>query len=352
MEEKKKTISVALLAYGLSGRVFHGPLLFHHPGFHLKKIWVRSGRQHPEAQYPDLEVVDELDAVLTDKDIELVVVNTPEHTHYAYAKAALLAGKNVVVEKAFTITVQEAEELIALAEAQGRLLTVFHNSRWHGDYRTISRVVQEGLLGVLVEYEAHFDRYRNYVQPDNWKEEVKPGTGSLYNLGPHLIDQTLTLFGWPEAVWADLRIQRPGGQVCDQFEVILFYPQLKATLKSAYLVREPGARYTLHGTEGSFVKYGADGQEAWLKAGKSPLDEDFGTEDERYWGRINTQVAGLHFSGTVETEKASYMGYYDNIYDAISNQQPLIVTPQQALQTMKIIEAAIQSDKENKKVTL
>lgn len=349
--QENKPITTALLAYGLSGRAFHAPLLFYHSGFDLKKVLVRNGRQHPEEKYPQIEIAHSLEELLQDDSIELVVVNTPEHTHHEYAKKALLAGKHVVVEKAFTVTSAEAEDLIALAKEKNKTLSVFHNSRWHGDYKTICDIVHKKLLGELVEYKAHFDRFRNFIQ-DSWKEDPKPGTGSLYNLGPHLIDQTLNLFGWPQAVWADLNIQRPGGKVCDHFELLLFYDRLKITLKSSYLVREPGPRYQLHGTEGSFVKYGADSQEALLKAGKSPLDEDFGTEEEMYWGMLNTQMDGLHFEGRIETRRGSYMGYYDNIYEAVREGSDLIVKPEQALQTMKIIEAAIKSNEENKKIKL
>lgn len=351
MKHENGTIQVALLAYGLSGRAFHAPLLSHHSGFNLKKIWVRSGRQHPEEKYPEVTIVKNLEEIITDETIELVIVNTPEHTHYEYAKKALQAGKHVVVEKAFTITVAEAEGLIAIAKKHERILSVFHNSRWHGDYKTICDIVHKKLLGELVEYEAHFDRFRNFIQK-TWKEEPKPGTGSLYNLGPHIVDQVLNLFGWPGSIWADLNIQRPGGKVCDHFELIMFYDRLKVTLKSSYLVREAGPRYMLHGTEGSFIKYGSDTQEALLKAGKSPLDDDFGTEEEPYWGLLNTQIQGLHFKGKIATRKGSYMGYYDNIYEGIRNGEELIVKPEQALQTMQIIEAAVKSNKEKKEIIL
>lgn len=350
MSGNKNTINTALLAYGLSGRAFHAPLLTHHPGFQLTKIWVRSGRQHPEERYPEIEIVNLLEDILNDETVDLVVVNTPEHTHYELAKTALLSGKNVIVEKAFTVSVAEAEELIQLAKEKNKMLTVFHNSRWHGDYKTICDMVHKKLLGELVEYEAHFDRFRNFIQ-ESWKEEPKPGTGSLYNLGPHLIDQALNLFGWPKSIWAHMGIQRPQGKVTDHFELILFYDHLKVTLKSSYLVKEAGPRYILHGTEGSFIKYGSDSQETLLNAGKSPLDEDFGTEEEKYWGKLNTQIQGLRFEGKVETKKGSYMDYYDNIYDVIKKNKELIVKPEHALQTIKIIEAAIKSSKEKRVIT-
>lgn len=345
-------INVALVAYGMSGRVFHAPLLSSHTGFDLKKILVRNGSRLLNEKYPDVLVVKALEDLLQDPDTELVIVNTPEHTHYELAKQALSAGKHVVVEKAFTVTSAQGEELTALAKEKNRVLSVFQNSRWHGDFITIQRIVEERLLGKLVEFESHYDRYRNFIQTDSWKEDPVPGTGSLYNLGSHMIDQALVLFGSPRSLMADLRTDRPEGKVCDHFELILYYDELKVTLKSSYLVREPGPRYVLHGTEGSFVKYGGDPQEALLKSGKSPLDPDFGYEDQAYWGRINTQVSGLHLTGQVETCRGSYMGFYDNVHEAIRKGRPLNVAPEQALQTIKIIELAMKSHAEGRVIAL
>lgn len=344
-------INVGLAAYGMSGRVFHAPLVTSHPGFKLKKVLERSGRQHSRERYPYIEVVKNFSDILDDQDIELLVVNTPEHTHFEMARQALLAGKHVIVEKAFTPTTREAHTLIELAREQDKSLSVFQNSRWHGDFLTIKKIIEDNLLGQLVEYEAHYDRYRNSIQPNTWKEEDKPGTGVLYNLGSHMIDQVLVLFGWPHSVMADIRIQRPGGKVDDNFEVVLHYENLKVTLKSSYLVREPGPRYTLHGTEGSYVKYGADPQEAALKAGRLPLEEGWGAEPEEQWGKLNTQLGGLHFEGRVETLPGSYLEFYDNIYAAIREKDELQVKPEQAMQTIAIIEAALQSSREGCKIS-
>ncbi|GAA4320169.1 Gfo/Idh/MocA family oxidoreductase [Compostibacter hankyongensis] len=345
-------IRTALAAYGLSGKVFHAPLISAHPGFVLKKILERGGKQRSRERHPGPEIVSDFGKLLEDETIELIVINTPEHTHFELGKQALEAGKHVIVEKAFTVSTAEAQTLIDLASEKGKILSVFQNSRWHGDFITIQKIVEKRLLGELAEFEAHFDRYRNTIQEDSWKEEAVPGTGSLYNLGSHIIDQSLVLFGMPHAVWADIRIQRPGGKVCDCFELVLYYGQLKVTLKSSYLVREPGPRYTLHGTAGSFIKYGGDPQEALLKAGKSPLDEDFGHEPESQWGTLNTQWEGLHFSGKIETCRGSYMGFYDNIYGAIREKASLAVTPVQAQQTIAVIEAALKSSEEKRIISL
>ena len=351
MHYQEECIHVGMAAYGLSGRVFHGPLLTAHPGFHLQTILQRS-RQDARQQYPDIQIARAFEDLLADSAIELVIINTPEHLHTEMARQALLAGKHVVVEKAFTPTVREAQSLIALAREQCKVLSVFQNSRWHGDFLTIKKVLEQNLLGEVVEYEAHYDRFRNYIQPDSWKEDPLPGTGVLYNLGSHMIDQVLVLFGWPEAVMADLRIQRPGGRVHDNFEIVLHYPQLKVTLKSSYLVREPGPRYVLQGTEGTFMKYGADAQESLLKAGRSPLEEGWGSEPKELWGKLNSQVQGLHFEGQLETIPGSYLGYYDNIYKAIRTNAALAVTPEQAMQTIAIIEAAQRSHEEKRVVVL
>ncbi len=344
--DKNNPIQVALAAYGMSGKVFHAPLISAHPGFNLKKILIRGGGGHTPGKYPEVEVVNNFEDLLQDGAIELVVVNTPEHTHFELAKKALQAGKNVIVEKAFTVTSKEAQELISLAKEKQLLLSVFQNARWHGDFITIQKIIEQKLLGRLVNFEAHYDRYRNVVQPGAWKEENKPGTGSLYNLGSHLIDQALVLFGYPDALQADLQIQRPGGKVIDYFELILYYKRIKVTLKSSYLDREPGPRYILHGSEGSFIKYGADSQEALLKDGGSPLGENYGREPKTLWGKLNTQLGDLHFEGQIETEKGTYMGYYDNIYEVIRAGGSLMVRPEQALQTMEIIEASMKSNKE------
>lgn len=344
-------VNVALAAYGMSGTVFHAPVLDAHSGFNLKKILERSGTQRSRERYPDVTVVKDFDQILQDKDIDLVIVNTPEHTHFDLTKQALKAGKNVVVEKAFTPTSAEAQTLIDLARKSNCMLSVFQNSRFHGDFLTIKKIIENQLLGELVELEVHYDRFRNFIQQETWKEEPKPGTGTLYNLGSHIIDQVLQLFGRPDTVFADIRIQRPGGKIDDNFEVIMSYEGLKVTLKSSYLVKEPGPRYTLHGTNGSFLKPGGDTQEAFLKAGGSPLDEAFGTDPEDQWGLLNTEMNGVQFRGKVETLKGSYLEYYENIYNAIRKDEELFVKPEQAKETIEMIEAAMKSNQEKKVIT-
>jgi len=335
-------ITTALLGYGLSGRVFHAPMLAVHPGFELQKVWQRT-RSDARDRYPEVQVVRTLAEVLEDPTIELVVVNTPEPTHFELAQAALQAGKHVVVEKAFTPTVAEAEALIALAEQQHRELSVYHNRRWDSDFLTVQQVVQQGLLGEVLEYEAHYDRYRPQ-RKDSWKEVEQPGTGILYNLGSHLIDQALALWGWPEAVFADLRRQREGVTVPDQFDLLLRYPDRKALLRASYLARIAEPRYRLRGRRGSFVKYGLDPQEAALAAGWQPGGPDWGREDKAYWGQLSTTWQGLDLEGRIASQPGHYLAYYEGLHAAIRHGQALPVTAQQARDVIAIIEAALQSD--------
>ncbi|MGB3781017.1 MAG: Gfo/Idh/MocA family oxidoreductase, partial [Tunicatimonas sp.] len=276
-------INVALASFGMSGLVFHGPLLSVHPHFRLHAVLERN-RSDSQERYPDVKLVRKYEDLLTDESVEVIVVNTPNPFHYDMAEAALQAGKHVVVEKPFTNTTKEGEQLIALAEKKGRVLTVFQNRRWDSDFLTVQKVLAADVLGTVVEYEAHYDRFRNFIQPDTWKEEVGPGSGILYNLGSHMIDQALVLFGMPKTLFAKLSIQRKGGKAPDAYHLILGYETMQVVLKSSYLVRDQGPRYKVLGSEGTFTKYGLDPQEDLLKLGVSPDNSRIGQEPETDWG--------------------------------------------------------------------
>jgi predicted dehydrogenase len=334
-------IRVGILSYGMSGKVFHCPLLHVLPGYEMKKIMQRSANDALE-RYPYVTIVRIADEIIQDPEIDLVLVNTPDHTHFEYSKAALLAGKHVVVEKPFIHEISEGEELIRLSRRQNRILTVFQSRRWEGDFLTIRKIIENKMVGRLVEYIAHFDRFRNFIR-DSWKEKAELKASTLYNLGSHLIDQSLFLFGMPEAVYADLRKQRTGSMVDDLFDLNLYYPDLKVSLKSSYLVREPGARFMLHGTEGSYVKYGTDPQEEALIAGRYPDEPDWGREPEDNWGILNTTLNGLHFRGPVETFAGCYQDFYKSLYETIVNGAELAVKPEEALNVIRVIKAALES---------
>lgn len=344
-------INVGLASFGMSGKVFHAPLISSHPGFSLKSIVERS-KNESQKYYPEVSVVQSFEELINDKAIDLIVVNTPDNTHASFAMKALEAGKHIIVEKPFTQTVSEGENLIRFANKQNLLISVFQNRRWDGDFLTVQEIIAHNLLGRLVEFESHFDRYRNFIQADTWKEDPSTGAGTLYNLGSHMIDQALVLFGMPESVFADLRILRTGGKIDDSYDLKLYYPNIKVTLKGCYLAREAGARYTLNGTLGSYVKYGLDPQEDDLKNGISPLSTNWGKEPEDKWGLLNTDVTSLHFYGKIETKPGNYMEYYNNIYEAITLKKPLTVKAEEALNVIKIINAAISSSTEKMLIRL
>ncbi|CAN5428960.1 Gfo/Idh/MocA family oxidoreductase [soil metagenome] len=344
-----RPICTAILSYGMSGEVFHAPLLAVHPGFNLKTILQRTSDKARE-HHPSVKVLRSIDDIVSDSEIELVIVNTPNETHYDFTVKMLEAGKHVVVEKPFTNTTAEGLKLIALAAKKKKILSVFQNRRWDGGFLTLKKVLTSGMLGKVVEFEVHYDRFRNFISPNTWKEEPGPGSGILYNLGSHMLDQVLVLFGKPESVSAKIGIQRPGGKVDDYYDLRLSYNELNVIVKSSYLVREPGPSYTVHGVNGSFVKYGIDPQEEALKLHQSPGTPGWGTEPEKFWGKLNTDINGLHYKGHIETLPGNYIGFYQNIYEAIREEKELAVTAQQALDVIRLIEAAIKSNNENKEV--
>jgi scyllo-inositol 2-dehydrogenase (NADP+) len=347
MSEQK--IGTALLSFGMSGEVFHGPLLDAHPWFDIKAVYHRKTSKKTAHKFP---VVYSMDEILSNDLIQLVVVNTPNNTHFQYTADALKAGKHVIVEKPFTVTTAEAEELIAIAKKHNRVLTVYHNRRWDGSFLTVQKILNEKLLGRVVEFELHYDRYRNYIEADTWKEEPAEGTGILYNLGSHMLDQVLQLFGMPEYVDARMGTQRTGGKIPDYYDIRISYPGMNVIVKSSYLVREPGPMYRINGTEGSFVKYGIDPQEQALKDKKIPGTAGWGTEPREWWGKINTTVNGLHVQGEIETLPGNYLEFYQNVYDAIVHKKEVDVKAQQARDVIMLIEACIESSRAMKAVNV
>jgi predicted dehydrogenase len=342
-------IKTALLSYGMSGEIFHAPLLSVDPNFILAKVLQRNSDK-AKLRYPNVKIVRDIKDIIKDESIELVVVNTPNESHFEYATLLLEAGKHIIVEKPFTVTVDEADKLIGLAKRKDRVLSVFQNRRWDGDFMTVEQVIKNKWVGKLVEFELHYDRYRNYIEANTWKEETGPGTGILYNLGSHMLDQVLVLFGMPNEVDARVGIQRPNGRVEDFYDIRMIYDDFHAIVKSSYLVREPTPRYIVHGNEGSFIKYGIDPQEQALKDGKIPGSSGWGTEGKEFWGKLNTTIGGLHFEGLVETIAGNYSQFYSNVYEAIRNNEKLAVKPEESRDVIRIIEACYESHKERRAV--
>jgi scyllo-inositol 2-dehydrogenase (NADP+) len=344
-------IKTALLSYGMSGEIFHAPLLAVNPGFELSMVLQRNSDKARQ-RYPHTKIARTIDEVISDGGIELVVINTPNDSHYQFATEALESGKHVIVEKPFTVTTKEADSLIALAKKKNRHLTVFQNRRWDGDFMTVKKVVDNKWVGKIAEFELHYDRYRNYIEANTWKEEQGPGSGILFNLGSHMLDQVLVLFGMPLDVDARVGTQRPHGKVEDYYDIRLRYENFHAIVKSSYLVREATPRYILHGTEGSFIKYGIDPQEQALKEGKIPGSAGWGTEEKDLWGKLNTNVGGLHFEGSVETIAGDYTQFYKNLYEAIRESKPLAVKPEESKNVIQLIEACYESSTSRKAINL
>jgi len=344
-------LNAGIVGFGVAGRFFHAPLISAASGMRVAAIVQRHGDE-ARAAYPEARIHRDFDALLGDPGIDLVVVATPNALHAPQAEAALTAGKHVVVDKPFTITSGEADRLIAVARETGRVLSVYQNRRWDADFLTLRRVIEAGWLGRVVEYEAHFDRFRPNLKTGAWRETDAPGGGILYDLGAHLIDQALQLFGLPETVGGDLRTQREGAAAPDYFHLDLGYPGVKVTLKAGMLVREAGPQFIVHGTRGSFTKYGRDPQEDRLRAGASPLAAGFGDEARERWAALDTEVDGLHVQARVESMPGRYLAYYENVRDAILAGAPLAVTPEQARDVIRVIEAAQRSQASRSAVAL
>ncbi len=348
---KMNPINTALCSFGMSGWVFHAPFISLHPGFKFYAVWERT-KNLSQLHYPDALIYRTWEEMLADPKIELIVVNTPSYTHYEYAKMALLAGKHVIVEKPFTATVAHAQELVDLAKSKNVNITVFQNRRYDSDFMTVQDVLRQELLGEIVEAELHYDRYNLVLSPKAHKETPGPAVGCLYDLGPHLIDQALTLFGVPEKIFADLMMTRPGSLVNDYFEILLYYPKMRVRLKSGYQVREPFPSFVLHGYQGSFLKSRADPQETHLQARRSPSELLWGIEDESEMGLLHTEIHGELIKRRIPSLAGNYMNYYEAIYQALRHDKALPISNSDAIQVIRIIEAAQRSHVEWKVVDL
>jgi scyllo-inositol 2-dehydrogenase (NADP+) len=342
-------IQTAICSFGMSGKVFHAPFIHTNPNFNFYGVWERS-KKTAQQFYPKVKSFDTFEEMLADKVVELVIVNTPNVTHFEYAKKALQAGKHVIVEKPFVINAAEGTELIELAAKQNKKISVYHNRRFDSDFRLIKKVVQEDWLGDTNQVEIRYDRFKEQLSPKLHKETPGPGAGLFYDLGSHLIDQALQLFGTPDAVFADLTILRPISKVDDYFEVILFYNRQRITLKASNQVREGLPAYVLHGSKGSFIKSRTDVQENDLIAGKAPGSEGWGIEPEDGRGLLHTERNNEIVRAFIIPPQGNYMDYFDQFYRAVRFDEQLPVTAEEGLNVIKVIAAAIESSKEGRVV--
>lgn len=344
-------VRVGLIGFGMAGQAFHAPVINGVPGMELACILERRGNNAKE-KYPDVRVARTLDELLADKEIQLCVIATPNDSHYEYARACLLAGRDVVVDKPFAPTLLESEELVRLAAERGRLITVYQDRRWDGDFHTIKKLVQSERLGKIVEYECRYDRFRLEPKTNAWRERAsQPAAGVLFDLGPHVVDQALVLFGEPKSITASAFCQRETSQVDDAFDVCMEYDGLRTMGRARIIAFAPGPHFLIHGTKGSFVKYGMDPQEARLRGENYPKGKDWGAdwglESEELWGTLS--LVGEP-SVKVKTERGDYRGFYANVRDAIEKKAALNVTPEQALRTMRAVILAHKSSREQRTV--
>ena len=332
---------MGLVGFGFAARTFHAPVIQAVPGLQLAAVVQRTGNSAREA-YPDTRVVRSLDELLAEESVRLVVIATPNDSHYELARQCLLAGRAVVVDKPFTATYAEARALDQLARRANCLLSVFHNRRWDGDFLTLRRIIASRELGRLL-FESHFDRYRLARRPGAWREAQRPGSGVLFDIGSHLVDQALVLFGEPEAISADVRMEREDAVVDDAFDIVMHFSKLRVLLRATMLACAPGPRFVLNGTAGTYSKHGLDPQEDALKAGGKPGQPGWGEEDESRWGTLTLAGDAGSAHRAVRTEAGDYRKFYANVRDAILGNVPLAVTAEQAAQVIRMLELAKES---------
>ncbi|WHU04163.1 oxidoreductase [Sphingomonas sp. NIBR02145] len=339
-------IRTGVIGYGLGGLAFHAPLVDAVPELELAAIATSRADQVHE-RYPDVAVTN-ADALLADPSIELVVVTTPNDTHVPLARRALEAGKHVVIDKPFATNVADGEALVALAREKGLIASAFHNRRWDGDFLTVRKLLDSGVLGEVILAELRWDRFRPALA-QAWKEDPEAGAGILADLGPHLIDQALQLFGRPEAVYGDIAVQREGGRTDDYFEITLFYGERRVTLSAGRLFVTPRPRFWLHGTKADFAKHGLDPQEPRVKDGACYTDPGVGDEEARFHGTL-TRADGS--SEIVPTEAGDYRGFYAGIARAIATGGPAPVPGEDAVLGLRVAELARESAREGRRLSL
>lgn len=345
-----KKISTALVGFGYSGKTFHAPILNYLPNISLNYI-VSSNEKAVKNSYSETQLVSEFEDVIHINSVELIVLATPNKTHFEFAKKALEMGKNVVVDKPFVITTQEGKELIEIANKKQLVLSVFHNRRWDNDFLTIQSLLGSNKLGKVFLYESHYDRYRPEVQ-DRWREKDLPGSGILYDLGSHLIDQVVFLFGRPESIIADLEKQRNNAKAVDYFHLILKYQKQRVIIHGSCIAINNSLRYIVHGEKASFIKSGLDPQEDALKVGRLPDESNWGKDKPEFYGVLDTMNNNQPISEKLETIPGCYQNFYDGIAKAIIDRTASPVTAEEALTVIEIIEAAILSNKEKRSITL
>ncbi len=350
------TIRAGVIGFGFAGQIFHAAVVNETPGLEVAAIVERSGKLAP-AKYPGARVVASLEKMLADESIKLCIVATPNDMHRSLAEQCLRAGRHVVVDKPLALTGSDAAALAAVAQEHKVVLSAYHNRRWDGDYQTVQSLLSTGRIGDPLMFESHFDRFRMEPRLGAWRETEAAGGGILFDLGPHLIDQALALFGSPTTLWADVRTIRTGLPVDDAFDIQLTYEDsplaaqrlLRVWLRATVGAASPGARFNLQGTKGSYEKWGLDPQEAALKEGARFTDSGFGEESSQSWGLLTTPGTAPE---TVPTLPGDYRRYYENVRDAILEKAPLAVTVGAAWSVACIMELARESSRAGRRMSV
>jgi predicted dehydrogenase len=335
-------IDVGLIGFGLAGRYFHAPVIRAVPGLRLAAILQRTGDSAAQA-FPDVRIVRSLDELLAIESIRLIVVATPNQSHFPIAKRSLEAGRDVVVDKPFTTSVAEAVELLKLAQKLGRVLTVYHDRRFDADFQSLRKVAASGVLGRIVRLEDTYDRFRLIPKPGAWREQPGPGSGILFDLAPHLIDQAFMLLGKPLALTADVRTERPGLSTDDAFDILLHYPQgARALLRATMLSASPRPRLVVLAEKGSYVKREFDPLEPTLRSGHVPAGDSWALGKEENWGELTLLENGQSTCRKIPST-GDWRDFYVNVRDAIQSGAPLLVTHQQILDVIVALELALES---------
>jgi len=333
-------IEVGLIGYGLAGRAFHAPVIHAVPGLRLTAILQRTGNDAAE-KYPDVRIVHSLDELLAIREIRLVVIATPNDTHYSLAMRCLEAERDVVVDKPFTTTLDEAKSVVEFAKQRSRLITVYQNRRYDGDFQAIRKLVARGTLGRVVRFETNYDRYRPQLKPGAWRETTRPGSGILFDIAPHLLDHALVLFGLPEAVTADVRMERENAVADDAFDIMLHYPRgMRAVLRSSILAAVQRPRFLLLGMQGSFVKQTVDPQENNLRHGNIPASGPWGAEPEENWGVLTVPDGDKFTQRRIPSANCDFRDYYANVRDVLLGKAEAAVSQEWAVNVMRLLELA------------
>lgn len=337
-------IRVAMIGFGLSGRYLQGPFFQHHPDFDLVKI-ITSQSTADIPAYQNIPTFPDVSRAWAEDDSELVAICSPNDTHFSLAKKALLAGKHVLVDKPLAGSLDEVRTLYELAESKGKVLAIFQNRRFDSDFRTVQHVINSGKLGRIVRVEIRYDRFKPELNPKRWKEEIRSGNGILFDLGAHIIDQMITLFGTPTQVWGSTYQERDGTTIEDSFDIVSTYASGPSVLlHSSLLAKQSLPRYAVYGTKGSFLKYGIDPQEDHLKTDIWPNDPDFGIEPEYQKGYMSSE----DFEGPIETFSGNWGLLFDSLAKAIRGESPFVVTREQIEAQFGIIENILATNPQKK----